>query len=77
MGQGKGGVMSETGRRWGHEWDRDKLGSWVGQGKGGVMSGTGKRWGQSGTGKRWGHEWDKEKGVMTLLEKSCKILQES
>ena len=52
MGQGKGGVMSGTGKRWGHEWDREKVGSFVGQGKGGVMS---------GTGKRWGHEWDREK----------------
>ena len=31
MGQGKGGVMSGTGKMWGHEWE--------------VMSGTGKRWG--------------------------------
>ena len=29
MGQGKGGVMSGTEKRWGHEWE----------GKGGVMSG--------------------------------------
>ena len=36
MGQGNGGVMSDTGRRWvmsgtgtswGHEWDREKVGS--------------------------------------------------
>ena len=27
MRQGKGGVMSGTGRRWGHEWDRLKVGS--------------------------------------------------
>ena len=27
MGQGKGGVMSGTGKRWGHEWDREKVGS--------------------------------------------------
>ena len=26
MGQGKGGVMSGTGKRWGHEWDREKVG---------------------------------------------------
>ena len=25
MGQGKGGVMSGTGKRWGHEWDREKV----------------------------------------------------
>ena len=47
MGQGKGGFMSGTGKRWGHEG-----GVRVGEGKGGVMS---------GTGKRWGHEWDREK----------------
>ena len=52
MEQGKGEVMSGTGKRWGHEWDREKVGSFVGQGKGGVMS---------GTGKRWDHEWDREK----------------
>ena len=27
MGQGKGGVMSGTGKRWGHEWDMLKVGS--------------------------------------------------
>ena len=27
MGQGEGGVMSGTWKRWGHEWDREKVGS--------------------------------------------------
>ena len=27
VGQGKGGVMSGTRKRWGHEWDREKVGS--------------------------------------------------
>ena len=27
VGQGKGGVMSGTGKRWGHEWNREKVGS--------------------------------------------------
>ena len=37
---GKGGVMSGTGKRWGHEWDKER---WqVGHGKGRVMSGRAK-----------------------------------
>ena len=30
MGQAKGGVMSVTGKRWGHEWDGEKVGSFRG-----------------------------------------------